>query len=74
MSYLLPAYEVSRRLCFQSFCPSVHEGGGGGGGVKIEKCSNKQCIKKFLDYILNGHFSKSIHPIYFKFNMLKGTT
>ena len=38
---LPPAYEVSRRLCFQSFCPSVHRGRGGGGGewVKIEKCS-----------------------------------
>ena len=61
LSFLPPAYEVSRRLCFQRFCPSVHRGGGreggggGGGGVKIEKCSEchgkpKKCIKIFLDY------------------------
>ena len=51
---LPPAYEVSRRLCFQHFCPSVHRMGGGG-GVKIEKCSEchgkpKKCIKIFSDY------------------------
>ena len=33
--FLPPAYEVSQRLCFQRFCPSVHRwvGGWGVGGV-----------------------------------------
>ena len=52
--FVQPAYEVSRRLCFQRFCPSVHRGGGvggRGGGVKIEKCS--ECHGKPKKYIYN---------------------
>ena len=49
-AFLPPAYEVSRRLCFQRFCSSVHRGGvqesalwaqtwggGGGGGLGVRE-------------------------------------